>query len=256
MSMLYRIEGRGPMAGLRLTCGLRRVPCALAIALAGCGSYVKQPTSLENVRAAAAAQAVAAPKYKIGPGDQLEIVFFHTPELNLTLPVRPDGGISVPLAHEVHAAGRTPEELRELLTQSFARELENPEIAVVVRGFAGSRVHIGGEVANPGIYQLQGHMSALDAILGAGVFLRTARLDDIVVIRRANDDGGFEIIPLNLKKVLDGTDPTQNLALAPFDAVYVPMTPISHVVNFVNQYIRGAIPIDFQLRYNINTDRN
>ncbi len=244
------------MSGSSSIGGLRCALLALALALAGCGSYVKKPTSLEDVRTAAAAESSAGRKYQIGPGDELEIVFFHTPELNLTLPVRPDGGISVPLAHDVRAAGLTPEELRELLTRSFARELERPEIAVVVRSFAGNRVHIGGEVGRPGIYPLQGYMSALDAILGAGVHLRTARLDDIVVIRRADDNGGFKIIPLNLKKVLDGTDPTQNLALAPFDSVYVPMTPIAHVDTFVNQYIREAIPIDFQLRYNINNDNN
>jgi polysaccharide export outer membrane protein len=242
------------MSGSRFIRGLR---CALfALALAGCESYVKNPTSLKEVRTAAAAETAAAQKYRIGPGDELEIVFFHTPDLNLTLPVRPDGGISVPLAHDVRAAGLTPEELRELLTQSFARELEKPEIAVVVRGFAGNRIHVGGEVGRPGIYPLQGYMSVLDALLGAGVHLRTARMDDIVVIRRADDSGGFKIIPLNLKKVLDGTDPTQNLALAPFDAVFAPMTPIAHVGNFTNQYIREAIPIDFQLRYNINNDNN
>jgi polysaccharide export outer membrane protein len=238
-----------------LCCALG-APVALAAALAGCKSSVKQPTALEDVRAAAAAEAAEGRTYEIGPGDELEIVFFHTPELNMTLPVRPDGGISVPLAHEVRAAGRTPEELRSLLTESFARELERPEIAVVVRGFAGNRIHVGGEVGRPGVYPLLSHMSVLDAILGAGMFERTGRLDDVVVIRRANTDGGYLIIPVNMKKVLNGTDPSQNLALAPFDAVYVPMTPIAHVGNFVNQYIREAIPIDFQLRYNINNDNN
>lgn len=252
MSMLYRPEGRGSMAGFRSI----RTRCALAafaLVSGGCGSTVKKPTALEDVRAATGAAAAAPHRYRIAPGDDLEIVFFHTPNLNLTVPVRPDGGISVPLAHEVHAAGLTPEELRELLTRSFARELENPELAVVVRTFSGNRVHIGGEVNRPGIYPLQGYMSALDAILGAGVVTRTARLEDVIVIRR-DDESGFKIIPLNMKKVLDGTDPTQNLALAPFDAVFVPTSPVADFANFVNLYIRESIPIDFQVRYNLNPD--
>ncbi len=245
----YRADGRGSMTGLRF---IRALGCALgALALADCGSTVKNPTSIEEVRAAAAAKGPAGQQYYIGPGDELEIVFFHTPDLNLTLPVRPDGGISVPLAHEVRAAGRTPEELRAVLTQSFARELENPELAVVVRTFAGNRVHVGGEVARPGIYPLLGSMTALDSVLAAGILTRTARLDDVVVIRQGGPEGTFHIVPLNLKKVVDGTDPSQNLALAPFDAVFVPTSPIADFDTFVNLYIREAIPIDFQVRYNL-----
>jgi protein involved in polysaccharide export with SLBB domain len=212
----------------------------------GCGSVAKNPTPVHQVIAETPA---TPPPYIIGPGDELEVVFFHTPELNLQTPVRPDGYISVPLAHDVRAAGRTPEELRTVLAQAYTRELRSPEIAVVIRGFAAYKIHVGGEVENPGVYPLIGAMTVLDAILGAGVITRTARLDEIIVIRPDAATRSYKVVPVNIKTVIDGTDTAQNIALGPFDAVFVPTSPIADVNTFVDLYIRQNIPVDISLRF-------
>ena len=95
--------------------------CA-ALSLAACSS-IENPTSVDVLGEAPYAP---AQDYAISPGDEIEVRFFHTPELNVTLPVRPDGKISVPFAHEIDAAGRSPDEIRDELTVRYERELERP----------------------------------------------------------------------------------------------------------------------------------
>jgi len=185
--------------------------------------------------------------YRIQAGDELEIRFFHTPEQNITLPERPDGVISLPLAYEVTAAGLTPEELRGELVQRYARELESPEIAVIVRTFTGYQVHVGGEVDKPGVIELTGARTVLQAIFEAGGFLPTASLADAQVVRR-QDDGGYEIVAVDLELVLNGEDARGNLLLRPFDVVYVPPSGVANMNKWVDQYIRQNIPITFSYR--------
>ena len=220
---------------------------ACTLLLPACGSsLVKNPTPVSEV---IAATPTTLPPYVIGPGDELEVVFFHTPDLNILTPVRPDGYISVPLAHDVRAAGRTPDELRTLLTKSYDTELASPELAVVIRTFAAHKVHIGGEIAKPGVYPFNGSMTVLDALLLGGVITRTARLDEILVIRPDPVTRGYKVIPINMQKVFDGTDTRQNIALGPFDAVFVPTSDIANVNTFVDLYIRQNIPINIGLRF-------
>lgn len=214
--------------------------------LPACGPVAKNPTPVQEVIADVSP---TPPPYIIGPGDQLEVVFFHTPELNLEMPVRPDGYISVPLAHEVRAAGRTPEELRTVLAGHYERELKSPEIAVVIRAFAAYQIHIGGEVSQPGVYPLTGRMTVLDALMLAGVITRTARLEEVLVIRPDATTRSYKVIPINAKEIINGTNTAQNIALGPFDAVYVPTSVIADVNTFVDLYIRQNIPIDVGLRF-------
>jgi protein involved in polysaccharide export with SLBB domain len=196
---------------------------------------------------------VASEPYRIQPGDELEIRFFHTPEQNVTLPVRPDGFIALPLAYEVRAAGRTVEELRLELVDRCSRELASPEIAVIVRNISGYQVHVGGEVDKPGVLELTGPRTVLEAVFAAGGFLPTASLADVIVVRRI-ETGGYELVAADLDKVLDGKDARGNLALRPFDVVYVPRSPIADVNRWMDLYIRQNIPITFTYRLDAPND--
>jgi protein involved in polysaccharide export with SLBB domain len=185
--------------------------------------------------------------YRIQPGDELEIRFFHTPEQNVILPVRPDGFISLPLVYELRAAGRTVEEVRRELVERCASELAEPEVAVIVRSFTGYMVHVGGEVANPGVLQLSGPRTVLEAVFEAGGLLPTASPSDVLVVRRS-EPTGYELLAANLDDVLYGRDGSGNFALRPFDVVFVPSTPIADVNKWVDQYIRKNLPINFTYR--------
>jgi polysaccharide export outer membrane protein len=209
--------------------------------LVGCRSYeAANPTSFEIYLEQPPSE---PPRYRIEIGDQLEIRFFHLPEQNVLLRVRPDGYVSLPLANEVQAAGRTTEELRQAIVAACQRELRDPEVSVIVQEASAYRVHVGGEVEQPGVFELNGKRTVLQAIFEAGGFRASASPSDVVVIRPTGP-GKFAVIPLDLELVLNGEDMRQNLTLQPSDAVYVPASAIANLNRWVDQYIRRNVPLD------------
>ncbi len=184
--------------------------------------------------------------YRLQAGDQLEVRFFHTPELNVVLPIRPDGMISLPLAYEVRAADRTVEELRAELVERYARELESPELAVILTAVVVGEFHVGGEVGRPGLFQLRRPRTVLEAVMEAGGFLGTASPENVLLVRAT--DKGFTVIPLDLQRVLDGKDARGNMQLQAYDVVYVPSSRIANVNKWVLQYIDNNLPINFSFR--------
>lgn len=236
--------GGGPVG--RALSPVGRLPSVLllpVLLLAGC-VFVEKPTLPGSAEYAAASRQGA---YRILAGDELEIRFFHTPDHNVTLPVRPDGYISLPYAREVLAAGKTPDELTEELTRRYSVELRDPEIAVVCRSFSAHKIHVGGRVEAPGVLPLTGSMTVLQSLFAAGGTTPEARLSEVVVIRRS-PDSSYLVIPIDIKAILDGSDVTQNIELMPYDAVYVPDSPIAEVNTWVDQYLRKNIPINFSVR--------
>jgi polysaccharide biosynthesis/export protein len=185
--------------------------------------------------------------YRIAAGDELEIRFFHTPELNATLPVRPDGKISLPYAKMQQAEGRTPEELSLELESEYGKVLREPEIAVLVRTFTGQQVHVGGRVEKGGVIPLRKPMTVLQAIFEAGGYKPEARLSQVLVIRK-EPDSTPRVIVVNVHDALNGSDPRQDIQLQAWDVVYVPDVPIARVNEFVDLYIRKNLPVDYGFR--------
>lgn len=186
------------------------------------------------------------PTYRLQPGDQLEIRFHQLPEENTLLAVRPDGFISLPLADEVRAAGRTPRELRQELEQRYSKELLKPRIAVIVQSFNAYKVHVGGQVVEPGVFEIGAGLGAMEAILQAGGYLTSASLANVIVMRRTGPRA-CAVIPLDLEAFLQRGDVKQNLALQPFDLVFVPQSPIGDVNQWVDLYLRRNIPFNVSL---------
>lgn len=215
-------------------------------ALAACsGRIVENPTPIPQARAASASP------YLIEPGDELDVRFFYNPELNEEVQVRPDGNISLPLVGEIQAAGRTPTQLEGNLRDSYSRELRQAAITVMVKGFAGQRVYVDGEVGEPQMVNIAGNLSAMQAIASAGGFKPSARKGEVLVIRRS---GGTQpvVIPVNLDAAISGRDTGQDITLQPYDIVYVPRTAIAEVNQFIDQYFRQNIPIPFGVGYGLN----
>lgn len=190
--------------------------------------------------------------YLLRPGDELEVRFFHTPQYDVELPVRPDGRISLPLAYELVAAGRTAEELRRDITAAYANELSDPVVAVLVKTFHTTfPVHVGGEVDKPGVLEIEGTKTVLEAIFAAGGFLPTASLKDTLVVRR-REGGGYDLVAADMEQLLRGRDGAGNLYLQPYDVVFVPASRIADVNRWVDLYIRQNIPISFSYRLDSN----
>jgi protein involved in polysaccharide export with SLBB domain len=215
--------------------------------LGACGSAVVKPASLEQANAISAR--AAGGEYRLQPGDELDIRFYYNPELNNSVLVRPDGRISLPLANEVQAAGLTPAALSQQLRTAYGQSLRRPELTVIVRSFNSQKVFVGGEVASPGVIQALGPLTVLQSVTQAGGFKETARLGEVLVIRRDPATPEPIVIPVNLASVVDGSQTNQDIALMPFDVVYVPKTPVANVNKFVDQYLRQNIPFGFGLTY-------
>ena len=208
--------------------------------LFACSSVVKNPTPIHHQ--AVQASLNSEKEYRIQVGDQLDIKFFYNPELNEQVTVRPDGRISLQLVHEVMVAGLTPSELTQRLTQKYAPELKKPEIAVIVRSFGSYRIYVDGEVTKPGMFPIIGFTTVLQAISQAGGMKETARTKEVVILRRGADSKGLAF-QVNVQKVIDGTDMSQDIALKPFDIVYVPRSSIANIDVWVDQYVRKILPV-------------
>ncbi|MGO9952006.1 MAG: polysaccharide biosynthesis/export family protein [Dissulfurispiraceae bacterium] len=211
-------------------------------------SVVKNPSPLDNAQTKI--YPVTVQDYRIQAGDQLDIKFFYNPELNESLTVRPDGRISLQLANEIMAYGLTPAELTKVLKEKYSTELDNPEVTVIVRSFSAQKVYVDGEVAKPGVVPLTGSMTLLQAMSQAGGVKDTAKTSEVVIMRRISENK-FNIYAVNVNKVIDGTDMSQDLPLMPFDIIYVPRTVIADLDIFVDQYLRKMLPISTGLTYNL-----
>jgi polysaccharide export outer membrane protein len=158
--------------------------------------------------------------YRIGREDVLDVAVWRDGDLSRTLPVRPDGFISLPMVGEVRAEGRTPVELSEQIRESLKSYVQEPRVTVIVREVNSSRVFITGEVAHPGAYPLRGRVSILQAIALAGGFTDFADRDGIVVLRRQGTEG--EPIAVSYSELVDAPRTNEPLDLRPGDTIVVP----------------------------------
>lgn len=182
-------------------------------------------------------------EYRIRPGDRLGIEFFYNPGLNDEVVVRPDGRISLQLAHEVTAAGLSPAELTDKLTRIYTPLLAKADITVTVRSFGGQVIYVDGEVNRPGMLNLISPTSVLQSLSEAGGVKDTAERRQILIIRRGAGNRPF-VLSVNIEKILDGTETGQDIGLLPYDIVYVPRSSIANVNLWVDQYLRKNIPIN------------
>jgi polysaccharide biosynthesis/export protein len=179
--------------------------------------------------------------YRIKVGDTLDVRFYKTPELNVEVPVRSDGKVSLELINDVQASGYTPTELAGELTRLYAGELTDPKVTVIVRGFGGQVFVQGDGITDPGAVPFADGLTALQAIASAGGMNTTARRSNVVLLRR--EDGAWKGYTLDLRLPLQGEDFVQDVQLQPWDIVYVPRKRISNVNLFVQQYIRDNFPV-------------
>lgn len=227
----------------------------VGLLLLGCAS---QTATVENDDLALATTAAEPPEYVIEAGDQLDIKFFFNPELNETVTVRPDGKISVQLLDDVQAAGLTPIQLDQALTDSYARELLKPQVTVIVKSFTGQRVYVDGEVNRPGLVDLRPGMTPLQAVIKAGGIKETAKPEAAIVVRKGPDNRPIPI-GVDLNDAIYGASGQAHVQLQPQDIVYVPKTAIAKANKFVNQYIEQLLlfrGVSFGFSYRLDDKDN
>lgn len=167
-----------------------------------------------------ARQSAPAREYRIGPDDELHISVWKNEALSRTVPVRPDGKISMPLVNDVQAAGLTPMQLREVLRKSLAKYVNNPEVSVIVQAVKSFKISVIGEVWKPGTYEMAPQSTVLDALARAEGVTEFASRGRIVILRHQN--GTTERVPFNYKKAIVAGGEQENFYLRPGDIVVVP----------------------------------
>jgi polysaccharide biosynthesis/export protein len=169
--------------------------------------------------ASAPAATPAAAEYVIGPDDVLHVAVWKEADLTATLPVRPDGKISLPLLNDVQAAGMTPMQLASSLTEKLKKYLADPRVTVVVAQINSKRIYLVGEVARTGAMPMLPNMTVLQALSTAGL-TQFANTKKIYVMR--TEDGKQLKMPVNYHKLVKGQEMDRNYVLRPGDTIVVP----------------------------------
>jgi len=157
--------------------------------------------------------------YVIGSDDVLHISVWKEPEMDVTLPVRPDGKISIALLDDVQAAGLTPMQLGNSLKEKLKKYIADPRVTVVVTAMNSQRIYVLGEVVHTGPMVLMPHMTVLQALSTAG-FTQFANLKGIYLLRTEN--GQQTKTKFNYKEAIRGRGDQQNIVLKPGDTIVVP----------------------------------
>jgi polysaccharide export outer membrane protein len=215
-----------------------RLACVAALVLlAGCADRTAAPppqttatTATTADAAAPAGQAGDAGSYVIGSGDQLRIFVYDAPQLSIDVPVRPDGRISTPLIPEIVAAGKTPRQLSQDITERLKEFVNEPNVTVIVSSFVGPlnrQIRIIGEAAEPQAIPYRDHLTVLDVMIQTKGLTRYAAGNRAIIVRRVTDKQGGdrqESIPVRLSDLLKDGDISQNVEMQPGDTLIIPQS--------------------------------
>ena len=182
--------------------------------------FVLGVTSIAAPTAMAADQRGAGPAYRIAPEDVLEISVWREEDLQREVIVRPDGGVSFPLAGDIQAAGLTPVELEAAVAEKLKRYIPEAVVTVSVLQVQGLRVYVQGKVRSPGQFLVGRYVDVLQALTLAGGLTPFADGSKIKILRRRG--GEEQVIPFNYKQVERGNNLEQNIILQADDTVIVP----------------------------------
>ena len=192
---------------------------SLSLLLAACASSGTAQSGPPPAEVAAAVES-----YLIGVDDIVQVSVWRNPELGITVPVRPDGKISVPLAGDVLAGGRTPEDVGKDIQTKLAAYVRDPQVAVILTDLRSheylSRVRVTGAVQQPISIPYRQGMTVLDAVLAAGGVTEFAAPDRSDLHRKTAD--GTRSYAVRLDRILDRGDLATNFGVAPGDVITVP----------------------------------
>jgi polysaccharide export outer membrane protein len=198
---------------------IRSFVCCTALLLTACATG---PGSSEAPHINPQAQAVDA--YRIGVDDSIRVAVWQNPDLNVTVPVRPDGKISVPLVGDVEAGGKTPEEVSVEIKSKLENYVRNPQVTVIVDQLRSheylSRVRVTGAVRTPISVPYRQGMTVLDAVLAAGGTNEFAAADRTELYRK--DGEATRAYSVRLERILQKGELGTNYPVQPGDVITVP----------------------------------
>ena len=191
---------------------------ALALLFASC--LALQTDQAAQADAAAAAAPAVSASYLVHPGDTLQVSVWREPELQGEVLVRPDGGMTFPLAGEIQAAGHSVDDIRQVLQTRVAKFVPDPVVTVVVKKADGNRFFVVGKVNRPGDFALYGSIDVMQALSAAGGTTPFADVNGIRILRREGERQ--QVFRFRYDDVRRGRDLASNIVLHSGDTVVVP----------------------------------
>ena len=173
------------------------------------------------------------PPYRLQCSDVLEVRYLYTAEFNQEVTIRPDGGVTIAGMGDVNAAGLTLDEITAEITALSRRRLNDPVVTVLLKEFQKPYVFVGGEVTNPGRFELRGTLTAIEAISLAGGFKGSSKHSQVLLLRRLDKDRA-ETKLLDLKKLIVTAKLEEDVELRSGDMLYVPQNTISKIEHIVH----------------------
>ncbi len=173
------------------------------------------------------AQVSAAPslstEYLIGPGDNLKIFVWQNPDLSVSLPVRPDGKISMPLVEDLQAVGKTPTQLSRDIETRLSEYIKTPQVNIIVTGFVGTfdeQIRVVGKAAQPRALSYRKDMTLLDVMIEVGGLAEGAAGNRARVVRSYG--GHPREIKVRIDDLLNKGKISANLKMMPGDVLIIP----------------------------------
>jgi polysaccharide export outer membrane protein len=172
------------------------------------------------------------PRYQVLDGDTMDLVFEFSPEFNQTVTVQPDGYISLRGIGDVHVASQTLPELITTLQTAYGKILNKPAISVLLKDFKRPYFTAQGQVQRSGEFPLHGETTVAEGIAMAGGFTENAKHSHVVLFRRVSSEW-TEAKVLDVKKMLNSGNLSEDYVLRPGDMIYVPKNRISKITRFI-----------------------
>jgi polysaccharide biosynthesis/export protein len=208
------------------------------VLLNGCASDVIKPND-ETI--GQDPNSIRISEFILGHGDKIDVTVYRHDELKRTVQVDMSGKIMFPLVGDIQAAGLSVFQLRDRMRERLAEYIIDPQISLYVNAVLSQKVVVLGEVNKPGLFALDNPLKALDAVALAGGFTLDAKQQNVLLIR-----GGLEkpqLITLNMNKLFDDHDMTQNVALRNGDVIYVPATYIANISRYFEHLSKIIAPV-------------
>jgi polysaccharide export outer membrane protein len=176
---------------------------------------------------------VTEERYRLQPGDVLEVQFRYSPEFNQTVTVQPDGYVSLEIGGDIKVAGMTIEQTRLAILKKASTRLQDPVATVILKEFQKPYFVVAGEVVTPGKIEMRERVTAIQAIMLAGGLKEGAKASQVVVFRNLPSSDLAEVKVLNLKSIRRTADLENDLTLQPGDMVFVPRDKITKIERFM-----------------------
>lgn len=183
------------------------------LVLTGCASEPLAPAVAGNPNV----------EYLIGPGDQLRIFVWQNPDVSTTVPVRPDGKISMPLIQDLLVAGKTPTQVGQEIEQHLSKYIRNPQVSVIVTGLKGTfsqQIRVIGQAAKPQAIPYRRGLTLLDVMIQVGGLTENAAGNKATLVRRV--DGKQRTFRVRLDDLIRDGDIGANIQMLPGDIVTIP----------------------------------